>query len=242
MINTILFIAIIVLMLVLFALLVVIVLEYRAKKSYDHYIMESEESEEHNSTKADHEYADVSQENDRRSIPEPGRKEESRPEKPDIDTSGTVLPDNTETEADGDEKRLFRQYPAAQTPEPEESSGADEITKKEYGPFTHQRLVETMGLSPEEADEFVLELIHQLESAIVQLDESIEKGDVEEIEHITHGLKGAALNIGSGGVADILVDYNTEMKDGKSLEKAAAYQELLRHAVSDLKIEYSQVA
>jgi len=55
-------------------------------------------------------------------------------------------------------------------------------------------------------------------------------------------LKGAATNIGSGGVADILVDYNTEMKNGKEPEVALAYQELLKSAVSNLKIEYSQVA
>jgi HPt (histidine-containing phosphotransfer) domain-containing protein len=119
---------------------------------------------------------------------------------------------------------------------------AREILERDYGHFSHQRLVEGMGLSPEEADEFVVELIHQLEGAINDLDAAVSEKRYEEVEHITHGLKGAALNIGEGGVAQLLVDYNTYMKHGTEQPVIEAYQTLLKRTVSDLKVEYSQVA
>ncbi len=230
MINTILFISVIALMFVLISLLFIIMMEVRAKKTYDHYVMESLNDKEEKVA------ANIEKENNEkieRTIPEPVKKKSDTKEPIEI----------FDKEEDSTPKTPFTHAPkTASCDESCDKSRIDEIFKKDYGVFSHQRLVETMGLSDDEADEFVLELIHQLEDAIAELDRRVEEGDFEEIEHITHGLKGAALNIGSGGVADILVDYNQEMKESKSAETAKAYQELLRRSVSDLKIEYSQVA
>ncbi|WP_353662913.1 hypothetical protein [Hydrogenimonas sp. SS33] len=133
-------------------------------------------------------------------------------------------------------------HPQAREEISEAQKEAQNILSKDFGHFSHQRLVEGMGLSPEEADEFVLELIGQLENAIAELDRKISEKDFESVEHITHGLKGAALNIGEGGVAQLLIDYNTYMKHGKELPVVEAYQTKLKESVSDLKVEYSQVA
>ncbi|WP_457596647.1 hypothetical protein [Hydrogenimonas sp.] len=119
---------------------------------------------------------------------------------------------------------------------------AREIMEKDFGRFDHTRLVEGMGLSPQEADEFVVELIHQLETAIPDLDAAIEEHRYVDVERITHGLKGAALNIGEGGVAQLLVEYNTYMKHGNERPIVEAYQSVLKRSVSELKVEYSQVA
>jgi len=137
---------------------------------------------------------------------------------------------------------IYKLHPETQNETPASREEAGTILKKDYGEFSHQRLVEGMGLSPEEADEFVVELIHQLENAINDLDNAIAEKNFTEAEHITHGLKGAALNIGEGGVAQLLVDYNTYMKEGTELPVIEAYQTLLKQTVSDLKVEYSQVA
>ena len=228
MINMILMITSVTLILILLALLVIIVLEYRAKRSFDHYVMENE-----NALDAERKESALSHRPEQRTIPLPDRK---------ADTADTADAPPRKPETESTTEPQFKQYPPVRKAEPKKRSKAEEIKRKSYAPFTHQRLVETMGLSHEEADEFVLELIHQLEDAIEELDKLIERGDFDRIEHVTHGLKGAATNIGSGGVADILVDYNTEMKNGKDPEAAQAYQELLKSAVSDLKIEYSQVA
>jgi len=239
MINTILFVAVIVLMLVLLALFVVILMEYRAKKSYDHYVMQSEADADASGRPSDHSVPEET----KRTIPNPNHKENEKAQSGGeaAEENRALLQENGVDEQP-DTEPLFKQFPPQEEPKRTESGKADGIRNRVYEPFTHSRLVESMGLSPEEADEFVLELIHQLEGAIEELDEKIKERDFEEIEHITHGLKGAALNIGSGGVADILVDYNTQMKHERDIETALAYQDLLRHAVSDLKIEYSQVA
>ncbi len=236
MVNMILMITSVTLILILLALLVIIVLEYRAKRSFDHYIMENENGLYDKGLETERKGAAAPQKRKERTIPLPDRDGYAA----DSGTGTEPPPQKPETESPA--KPQFKQYPPLRKAEPKKISKADEIRRKSYTPFTHQRLVETMGLSDEEADEFVLELIHQLEDAIAELDELVERGDFERIEHVTHGLKGAATNIGSGGVADILVDYNTEMKNGKDPEAAQAYQELLKSAVSDLKIEYSQVA
>jgi len=236
MINTILFITVIILLFVLLALLVVIVMEYRSKRSYNHYMME-EWNDGPSSDGGTSPAADRSVQKER-SIPYPPE------EDPDPKEEGTEWIPVGDDRANGDPPHdpPFMQYPSREEIGKDENPRVEAIRQKSYGPFSHQRLVETMGLSPEEADEFVLELIHQLEEAIPLIDRSIEDGKFEEIEHITHGLKGAATNIGSGGVADILVDYNSEMKECKDIDVAKSYQDLLRGAVSDLKIEYSQVA
>jgi HPt (histidine-containing phosphotransfer) domain-containing protein len=137
---------------------------------------------------------------------------------------------------------LYRLHPEPKAEASPAQKAAEEILQKDYGVFSHQRLVEGMGLSPEEADEFVVELIHQLETAINDLDRAIEEKNFTEVEHITHGLKGAALNIGEGGVAQLLTEYNTYMKEGTDLPVIEAYQTHLKRTVSDLKVEYSQVA
>ena len=145
--------------------------------------------------------------------------------------------------AESEKKPTVYPFPSQARPEQTEAQRrAKEILSKDYGHFSHRRLVEGMGLSPEEADEFVVELIGQLEASIDQLDELIEKGDYTEVEHVTHGLKGAALNIGEGGVAQLLIDYNTYMKEGNEKPIVEAYQTRLKETVSDLKVEYSQVA
>ncbi len=236
MIHMILMVTSVALILILLALLVIIVLEYRAKRSFDHYVMENENSLYENSPERERKESPGQQKPKQRTIPLPDRSGD----RAGTDITTELTPQDPEIENTAEPQ--FKQYPPVQKAEPKKQSRADEIKQKSYSPFTHQRLVETMGLSHEEVDEFVLELIHQLEDAIAELDELVERGDFEQIEHVTHGLKGAATNIGSGGVADILVDYNTEMKNGKDPEAAQAYQELLKSAVSDLKIEYSQVA
>ncbi|WP_456381141.1 hypothetical protein [Hydrogenimonas sp.] len=173
----------------------------------------------------------------------PEAKVETKPEREEkeetVSRKSPETPKSAEESPDTRSQTLYRLHPE----EEKKEKGLPEELKKEYGPFTHRRLVEGMGLSEEEADEFVVELIHQLEEAIRSLDEAIGRKEYDDIEHITHGLKGAALNIGEGGVAELLTDYNTYMKR-KEIEFSVveAYQTLLKRTVSELKIEYSQVA
>ena len=107
----------------------------------------------------------------------------------------------------------------------------------EYPEFSHSRLLE-MGLSDEEAREFVDELITQIENQIPLIQAAIDANDFHQMERMTHSIKGSSTNIGTGGVADLLVDYNTYLKTGHDLPLAKAYLENLKIYLAKLQEQY----
>lgn len=147
--------------------------------------------------------------------PKPEPKTEVKPE-PDLKPEPTVEVE-TETEAPKESKQL-----------PEAN----------YPKFTHSRLVE-MGLSDEEAKEFVGELIPQIETQYPLIEKAIEESDFDQLESLTHGIKGSASNLGTGGVSDLLTDYNTYLKTGRDLDIIKTYYAHLKHYNEELKREYS---
>lgn len=112
------------------------------------------------------------------------------------------------------------------------------LPEANYPPFTHVRLIE-MGLSDEEAKEFVAELIPQIETEIPLIEAAIQEGDFHQIEILTHGIKGSATNLGTGGVSDLLTDYNTYVKTGTDVDVAKAYLEHLVDYTNELKAQYA---
>lgn len=126
------------------------------------------------------------------------------------------------------------------TPEPKTEAVKEtkKLPEANYPQFTHVRLVE-MGLSDEEAKEFVAELIPQIEVEIPLIEAAIEGGDFHKMERLTHGIKGSATNLGTGGVSDLLSDYNTYLKSGTDIDIAKAYLEHLVHYTNELKTQYS---
>lgn len=107
-----------------------------------------------------------------------------------------------------------------------------------YPKFTHVRLVE-MGLSDDEAVEFVQELIPQLEAQIPLIEEVMNTSDFHQMERLTHSIKGSATNIGTGGISDLLVECNTYLKSGTDIDIAKAYFEALKHYTQELKDQYT---
>jgi HPt (histidine-containing phosphotransfer) domain-containing protein len=112
-----------------------------------------------------------------------------------------------------------------------------ELPKKEYPDFNYERLME-MGLSKEDALEFIQELIPQIGTQIPLLDEALQIPDFEEMEHLTHSIKGSSTTIGTGGVSDLLVEYNTYLKTNAKVEVAQTYQKLLKHYFEKLKKQF----
>ena len=106
-----------------------------------------------------------------------------------------------------------------------------------YPKFTHERLI-AMGLSPEESIEFVQELIPQLEVQIPLIEKALEQLDFHQMERLSHSLKGSATSLGTGGISDLLVEYNTYLKTGTDSDIARVYLEFLRHYTQELKREY----
>jgi len=127
------------------------------------------------------------------------------------------------------------------TPEVEEPEVAEEtkvLPETKYPKFSHARLVE-MGLSDDEAVEFVQELIPQLELQIPLVEEAMNIPDFHQMERLTHSIKGSATNIGTGGVSDLLVECNTYLKSGTDIDIAKVYFEALKHYTKELKEEYA---
>jgi HPt (histidine-containing phosphotransfer) domain-containing protein len=127
-------------------------------------------------------------------------------------------------------------------PEPEEVieevEEAKELPTCEYPPFTHVRLVE-MGLSDDEAIEFVNELIPQLEEQVPLIENAINSADFHQIEKLTHGIKGSATNLGTGGVSDLLVEFNTYIKSDPDADIVKAYHAHFIHYIEELKKQYT---
>ncbi len=112
------------------------------------------------------------------------------------------------------------------------------LPKGVYPRFSNSRLLD-MGLTRADADIFVHELVVQIDEHIPQIEVAIKCKSYEEIEQLTHSLKGSATNLGTGGVADALVDYNTYCKKGNDPDILSAYLEILKAYQGKLKKEFS---
>ncbi len=112
-----------------------------------------------------------------------------------------------------------------------------QLPKGEYPDFNYERLIE-MGLSEEEALEFIQELIPQIGDQIPLIEEAMSIPDFHQIERLTHSIKGSSTTIGTGGVSDLLVDYNTYVKTGKELPVVQAYQKYLKIYFEKLKKQF----
>ncbi len=96
-----------------------------------------------------------------------------------------------------------------------------------------------MGLSQEDANEFVKELIPQIGAQIPLIREALESSDFDTMERLTHSIKGSSTTVGTGGVADLISDFNTYLKSGAELSIAEAYVERLNHYYEELKEQYT---
>ncbi|MDD3602434.1 MAG: Hpt domain-containing protein [Sulfurovum sp.] len=106
-----------------------------------------------------------------------------------------------------------------------------------YPPFDYARLL-ALGLSQEEAREFVNELILQIETQIPLIKTAIQTADFHQAERLTHSLKGSASSIGEGGVSALLIDYNTYLKHGEDISVINTYFIHLNYYLDALKKQY----
>lgn len=113
-----------------------------------------------------------------------------------------------------------------------------DLPQCKYPKFNYERLI-GMGLSEEEAIEFAKELIPQIKTQIPLIKEAMEKEDFHCMERLTHSIKGSSTTVGTGGISDLLVEYNTYLKTGKELPIAEAYFEHLNRYAEDLEKEFA---
>jgi len=113
-----------------------------------------------------------------------------------------------------------------------------DLPKCKYPKFNYERLL-GLGLSEEEAIAFTKELIPQIKTQIPLIKEALEKEDFHNMEKLTHSIKGSSTTVGTGGISDLLVEYNTYLKAGKDLPIAEAYFKHLNRYAEDLEKEFA---
>ncbi len=128
----------------------------------------------------------------------------------------------------------------------EEEPGVEETVQEEvveevtydYPDFDNTRTMEEFGLPKEEADEFIVDLIQQVDEEMPNLENAVSANDSHKIEEISHMIKGSATNLGTGGIADVLVDFNTYMKTDNDPAVIAMHMKNLRYALAALKEQF----
>ena len=126
-----------------------------------------------------------------------------------------------------------------QEPEVVETVEAPEDDTYDYAPFDHSRTMEEFGLDADEAAEFIQELIKQVDDSLPDLEAAVSAMDETKIEDISHMIKGSATNLGTGGIADVLIDFNTYVKEGDDASVIAQHMRNLHRAQKDLKAQFS---
>ncbi len=125
-----------------------------------------------------------------------------------------------------------RQRPAPVAP-------SKQLPEANYPRYDHSRMITTLGLSEDDAIEFIGDLITQIDTTIPRIQSAINASDIEELEQQTHSIKGSATNLGTGGVASLLIDFNTYLKTQTDMDIINKYFEHLKHYTQELKIQYS---
>lgn len=118
-----------------------------------------------------------------------------------------------------------------------EEPAADE--SYDYPPFDHSRTMEEFGLDEDEAGEFIQELIKQVDDVLPDLEAAIASQDEKQMEELSHMIKGSATNLGTGGIADVLIDFNTYLKKAHDPAIVAQHMKNLHRALKDLKEQFS---
>ena len=134
-----------------------------------------------------------------------------------------------------DEKVATLHVPTPTTTPEEKKLPLVELPSKTYEPFNNSRAVELLGLSQEEADMFIGELIAQFDAEFSHLEEAVRQKDYKRIETISHSLKGSSTSLGTGGVSDVLIDFNTYVKTGTDMQVIEAHLENLKHYLAGLR-------
>lgn len=147
-----------------------------------------------------------------------------------------VTPEKVETKP---EAEIIPEELEAEEKTKAEVTAGKELPPCDYPPFDHSRMIETLGLSEEDAKEFVGELISQIETQLPLMKEAMHKADFHQLEKLTHSIKGSATNLGTGGVSDLLIDFNTYLKEGSDREIAEHYISALETYMETLKTQYA---
>lgn len=137
----------------------------------------------------------------------------------------------------------------AKVPEVKEEAPKPEPKKEEppkasvpthhYERFNAQRAMDEFGLGEDEIKDFIQDLIAQIDTEMPVLSDAIQRNDRVLSERSTHKIKGSAVNLGAGGIADLLSDFNTYLKGSFKKPEVDAYFVDLEFYLKQLKEDFA---
>jgi len=93
------------------------------------------------------------------------------------------------------------------------------IPTKAYSKYGNARAVDEMGLTQEDADSFVHDLVKALDSEVPRIEEAILSSDYKNIEEIVHTNTGSSSTLGSGGGSLALIRFFTTGQHRDNFQK-----------------------
>jgi hypothetical protein len=110
-----------------------------------------------------------------------------------------------------------------------------QIPTKEHPKFSNLRAVDEMGLSQEEADALVLELVKAIESEIPRIEKALKTRELITLEEIVHKITGSSSTLGSGGISSALISFYTAVQHHDDMNKLQIQLENVKYYLSRLK-------
>lgn len=113
------------------------------------------------------------------------------------------------------------------------------IPTKQHAKYDNTRAVEEMGLTQEEADGFVHDLVKAIESEIPKIEAAITASDYKTVEEIVHTITGSSSTLGSGGVSSALISFYTGVQHRDSFQELYVHLQNVKYYLSELREQIS---
>lgn len=110
-----------------------------------------------------------------------------------------------------------------------------EIPTKKYPKYDNTRAVNEMGLTQEEADSFVHDLVEAIGSEIPRIEEAIIGSDYKTIEEIVHTITGSSSTLGTGGISLALISFYTSVQHRDTFQKLYVHLQNVKYYLNELK-------
>jgi len=112
-----------------------------------------------------------------------------------------------------------------------------EIPTKQYAQYDNCRAVEEMGLTKEEADGFVLDLVKAINAEIPRIEQAILSSDYKRVEEIVHTITGSSSTLGSGGVSSALISFYTAVQHRDTLQDLYVHLQNIKYYIEELRVQ-----
>jgi len=94
-----------------------------------------------------------------------------------------------------------------------------QLPNRKYKEFDTTRSKEEFDMDDEEIKDFIVELKEQVIEELPQIEEYIKNKDYMNLKSSVHKIKGSAVNLAEGGIAEALYEFNHYLSENGTDEK-----------------------